>query len=227
MGETAELDAAIFDMGGVLTTPIMPSFTRFERSLGIPEGALTGIFLEHYAVTGVEHDFHALERGEITEAEYYRRLELLLRERTGLEVSLPADPAAVRRGLLGNVRRNEEMIEAARRIAACYPTGVVTNNVREWGGWRDLYPMEIFQVVVDSCEVGVRKPDPEIFRIACERLGVAPARTAFVDDIKENADAARRLGMRAILFTETEPVLAELRALFPRAFAGTPAVEGA
>ncbi|MBI4729094.1 MAG: HAD family phosphatase [Acidobacteria bacterium] len=217
-----ELDAAIFDMGGVLTTPILPSFGEFEAVIGAPSGSLVSLFLEQYA-GGEDQDFHLLERGEITETEYYRRLEAALRDRTGADVRLPEDPVSVRRGLLGRVGRNEEMIEAAQRISRRYPTALLTNNVREWRQWRDTYLEDLFAVVVDSSEVGLRKPDPAIFLLTCERLGVAPERAAFVDDVSEHVQAARALGMTAIRFTDTEETLALLRPLFPRAFDESPA----
>lgn len=214
-----ELDAAIFDLGGVLTSPILESFLAFERSIGIPEGSLVALLAQQYSDTTAEPDFHLLETGRITEAEYFSRLHRSLRERTGLDVVFPDDPADVRRGLFGSIRPNEEMIDAARRISAHYRTGLLTNNVKEWGGWRQYYPQDIFRVVVDSSEVGLRKPDPEIYRLACARVGVLPERAAFVDDIKANVDAAEGLGMTAIHFTSTQEALARLRDLFPRAFA--------
>jgi putative hydrolase of the HAD superfamily len=214
---TAELDAAIFDLGGVLTTSVLESFSVFERELGVPEGSLVRAFGR--AASGGEPDFHLLETGRLTEAEYYRRLGIHLRDVTGIEVTLPEDPGAVRRALWGSLRPNEEMIEAVRGIARHYPVGLLTNNVREWGRWRGIYPVELFRVVVDSSDVGMRKPDAEIFRLVCERLGVLPERAAFVDDIPANVDGASAVGLKAILFTTTGEVLARLRPLFPKAFA--------
>lgn len=222
--QALELAAAVFDLGGVLTTPILPSFAAFEREHGLPEGALVGLFVRGYSAPGGPdaEDFHLLETGRISEAEYYRRLERRLREEHGDGVRFPTDPASVRRGLFRAVRRNEPMIDAARRIGEHYPVALLTNNVKEWGGWRRYYPQDIFDVVVDSCEVGLRKPDPEIYRITCERLGVAPERASFVDDVGANVEAARDLGMVAIHFTSNDEVLARLRELFPKAFARGP-----
>lgn len=212
-----ELEAAIFDLGGVLTTSVLASFIDFERSIGVPEGALVRAFAEGYSHSDEERDFHLLETGRITEAEYYRRLEAHLREATGNDVRLPEDPVAVRRALFGGLRRNEEIIEAARRISLHYETALLTNNVREWGGWRQYYPTGIFRIIVDSSEVGLRKPDPQIYRLTCERLGVDPARAAFVDDIKANVEGARSLGLVGIHFTTNDEVIGELGRLFPRA----------
>lgn len=212
-----ELDAAIFDLGGVLTSPIYESFMEFEREIGLPEGTFVRIFAASYSEEG-QADFHLLEVGKITEAEYYKRLEAKIRD-LGIEVRFPEDPVAIRQGLFRTLHRNHEMIEAVSRISEHYPTGLLTNNVREWGGWREYYPADIFDVVVDSSEVGLRKPDPAIYRLTCERLGVEPDRAAFVDDIGANVEAARALGLVAIHFTGTEEALAQIRPLFPKAFA--------
>lgn len=215
---TAELEAAIFDLGGVLTTPVLESFADFEKDLGLQPGELVKTFREHYSRTDGESDFHLLETGQISEADYYQRLGAKLGE-MGSTITMPEDPAEVRKKLWGRIRRNDEMIEAARRISEHYKVGLLTNNVKEWGGWREFYPTEVFEVVVDSSEVGMRKPDPRIYRLTCERLGVAPARTAFVDDIEDNVVGARNVGLVGIRFTTTGEVIDHLRPLFPKAFA--------
>lgn len=215
----SELEAVIFDLGGVLTTPILASFQRFEESLGLETGTLVRVFRRDYSTVGAGNDFHLLEIGEITEAEYYRRLEALIREETRVDVRLGDDPMAIRRGLWGGIRRNEEMIEVARRIGGHYRTALLTNNVREWGGWRQYYPQDLFEVVIDSSEVGMRKPDHAIYWLTCDRLGVDPSHAAFVDDIPDNVAAAREVGLHGIHFTDTHAVIEELERLFPRAFA--------
>jgi len=212
-----ELEAAIFDLGGVLTTPILDSFLAWERKLGLPENLLLRMFAER-SHPEAEPDFHALERGEMTEAEYYSRLGKRIARELGSEVAWPADPMEVRKGLWGGIKRNDAMIAVVRDIAAHYKTALLTNNVREWGFWRDYYPTDVFDVVVDSSDVGVRKPDPKIFHLTCERLAVDPARCSFVDDIHANVEGARNLGITAILFTTTGEVIDRLRPLFPKAF---------
>jgi putative hydrolase of the HAD superfamily len=85
--------------------------------------------------------------------------------------------------------------------AAGYRLGMLTNNVAEWReAWRSTIPVaELFHDVVDSSEVGVCKPDPAIYHLACERLGVAPAVAVFLDDTERNVEGARAVGMRGIL----------------------------
>jgi putative hydrolase of the HAD superfamily len=96
-----------------------------------------------------------------------------------------------------------------------YRMALLTNNVREWElRWRSLAPIEdLFELVVDSAFVGVRKPDPKIYELAVSGLGVAAAECLFVDDIELNCDAARAAGMSAVVFRDTEQAIAEMRAI--------------
>jgi putative hydrolase of the HAD superfamily len=213
-----ELDAAIFDFGGVLTTSIRASFAEFERALELEDGTLMEAF-RHEAESG-EPDFFLLEKGLITEAEFYARMLQRLRDFTGKEIEFPQDPVEVRRMLFGSIRRNDQMIAAAVRIGAHYKTAILTNNVKEWTDWREWVEAHIFDSVVDSSEVGLRKPEPEIYLLTCEKLGVDPSRAAFVDDIPTNCEGATAVGLHAIRFTTTDEVLDQLRPLFPRAFEG-------
>jgi putative hydrolase of the HAD superfamily len=218
LGEIQELDACIFDFGGVLTTPIRAAFADFERSLGLEPQTLIDAF-RHQRPDDPEPDFFLLEKGLITEAEFYQRMLARLREFSGLPIEFPDDPVAVRAKLFGSLRRNDAMLEAAAQIGAHYKTAILTNNVKEWDGWRSMVDAHVFDLVVDSSAEGIRKPDPEIYRIACARLGIAHEQAAFVDDIPVNVEGAARVGLRAIRFTTTEEVIAQLRPWFPRAFA--------
>jgi putative hydrolase of the HAD superfamily len=214
-----ELDAAIFDFGGVLTTSVRAAFIEWERNLGLPEGALLAAF-RATAAEEAEPAYAKLEKGLITEGEFYLGMFERVRAHTGAELTMPDDPAAIRAGMFGALRRNEEMIAVAAAIAQHYKTAILTNNVKEWTGWRELVDAHVFDLVVDSSEVGMRKPEAEIYHLTCERLGVAPARAAFVDDIPMNVEGARDVGLHAIQFTTTEEVLDALKPLFPRAFEG-------
>jgi len=211
-----ELDAAIFDFGGVLTTSILASFNEFEKTLELDDGTLVDAF-RHEAETG-EPAFFLLEKGLISEAEFYERMLQNLREYTRKDIVFPQDPVEVRRMLFGAIRRNDDMIAAAVRIGAHYKTAILTNNVREWTDWREWVEAHIFDLIIDSSEVGMRKPEPEIYLLTCEKLGVKPERAAFVDDIPTNIEGASAVGLHAIQFTKTEEVIDQLRPLFPRAF---------
>jgi putative hydrolase of the HAD superfamily len=211
-----ELDAAIFDFGGVLTTSILASFNEFEKTLELDDGTLVDAF-RHEAESG-EPAFFELEKGLISEAEFYERMLQNLREFTGKDIQFPQDPVEVRRMLFGAIRRNDDMIAAAVRIGAHYKTAILTNNVKEWTDWREWVEAHIFDLIIDSSEVGMRKPEPEIYLLTCEKLGVKPERAAFVDDIPTNIEGATAVGLHAIQFTKTDEVIDQLRPLFPRAF---------
>jgi putative hydrolase of the HAD superfamily len=89
--------------------------------------------------------------------------------------------------------------------------------VREWGdAWRSVIPMDVFHDVVDSSEVGMRKPDHRIYRLASDRLGVEPEACVFLDDQPENVDGARAIGMAGIVVDDPWAALAELDAILGR-----------
>lgn len=212
----AMFDAAIFDFGGVLTTSIRGSFASYEESLGVPEGSLLKAFL--HAEEGEEPHYHLLERGEISEVEFFGRMIERVGTLTGVEVPVPEDPSDIRRRMFDGLAPNEEMLAAAARIGRHYKTAILSNNVREWREWRDMVAHAGFQVIVDSSEVGKRKPEPEIYEMTCELLGVQPQRAVFIDDIPWNIEGAEQVGLTAIRFTTTDEVLAALRGFFPLAF---------
>ena len=208
--------AAIFDFGGVVTTSVVEAFGDIDAAVGVEAGTVLRLLRE--TREEADPDFHRLEKGLLSESDFYAALRGKVETVAGRPIEWPADAMQVRRLLLGSLKRNEEMLAAIERIAPHYAVGMLTNNVREWGAWRDHYPMDLFRVVVDSSEVGMRKPDPAIYLLTCERLGVDPARTVFVDDFASNVEGANAVGMRGILFTSTGETLAALRPLFPLAF---------
>ena len=113
-----------------------------------------------------------------------------------------------------HLQPNEPMIAFLRELRdRGYRLAMLTNNVREWEPrWRAMLPVdELFEVVVDSAFVGLRKPDPAIYRLTCDRLGVAPDRCLFVDDVEVNCTAAADLGMAAVVFRSTAQAIAEMR----------------
>jgi putative hydrolase of the HAD superfamily len=202
----------ISDFGGVLTSPLMQAFNRVQDDLDVPVeayGAAMTHSLEHDGV----HPLFALERGEITEAEFLARLERGLAATLGRDVALHGFGARLMDGLGPNRELFDHYAALKRdrglRFALC------TNNVREWEPlWRAMLPIDhVFEIVVDSAFVGTRKPEPEIYALTLERLGLPAAACVFVDDLERNVEAAREAGMQGIVFRDTAQAIAELEAL--------------
>ena len=156
---------------------------------------------------------HQLERGEIS-LKNARLLILGLSQERDLQVDIYELFAKMAENNAG-VDDRLPLVERVRSLKQeGYSTGIITNNVAEFGrSWRSLIPVEeLFDFVVDSSVVGVRKPDPQIFQIALEQLGgIAAGRVVFLDDYQANVDAARDLGLQAI--TVGTDVLATIREL--------------
>lgn len=205
------ISVVVSDFGGVLTNPLWEGFAVVNERLGIPLGSLNTALTALHEETGV-HPLHALERGEMTEAAFLEALE----ERVAAELGRPAGlldfPDHYWEGLVPNAPVIAEL--AALRDRG-YRLGLLTNNVREWEPrWRAMLPVdELFETVVDSAFVGMRKPEPEIYALTCERLGAAPETCVLLDDFENNCQGAREHGMHAVRFEDTEQALTDLRAL--------------
>jgi putative hydrolase of the HAD superfamily len=206
------IQAVISDFGGVLTSPLLQAFDRVQDHIDVPGeayGAAMAYSLEHDGV----HPLYALERGEITEAEFLARIGRGLEVALGRTVSLHGFGER----LMDALDPNQELFDFYRglkherglRFALC------TNNVREWESrWRALLPIDdLFEVVVDSAFVGMRKPEPEIYTLTLERLALPADACAFVDDLAVNVEAARDAGIHGIVYTGTAQAIAELEAL--------------
>lgn len=199
--------AIISDFGGVLTTPLGNTFAAWSQASGISLEDL-GKALVASAERHGEHPLFVLERGELSEPEFFARIQREL----GAEQSLDG----MGEELMAGLERNHEMIDFVAQLRGRgLRTALLTNNVREWEArWRAMLPEidEIFEVVVDSAFVGMRKPEPEIYQLTVERLGggLTAADCVFVDDIAVNCDAARELGMTAVLFETTEQARADI-----------------
>jgi putative hydrolase of the HAD superfamily len=199
--------ALISDFGGVLTTPLAAGFLAYQEEAGISLEEL-GKGIQRAADAHGEHPLYALERGEISEEEFGRRLREQLQD--------GFDLARLRQLYFDRIEPNEPMIRfCAEQRRRGLRTALLTNNVREWEPlWRAKLPEldEIFEIVVDSAFVGMRKPEPEIYELTVERLGdgLEPGECLFVDDFEINCEAARGLGMVAVRFDNTEQAIPEL-----------------
>ena len=208
----ATIEAVISDFGGVLTTPLMGSFMALQDAHGVSVENFGEAMRAAAAEEGGEIPLFKLERGEITEPEF---LEIL---RDKLEPVLGHRPELhrFRHVFFEALDPNEPMIDLMRE---CKRGGrrmaMLTNNVQEWEPlWRTMLPVdEIFELVIDSGWVGYRKPEPQIYEITVERLGLPASACLLVDDLEVNCEAARELGFTAVQYREPEQAIAEVRAI--------------
>jgi putative hydrolase of the HAD superfamily len=198
--------AVISDFGGVLTTPLIESFLAYQRETGIAIedlGTAMGRVMEQ---DDGRHPLFELEKGNMTEEEFLRRIGGEL----GRELS------SMRETYFANLHPNEPMISYLRGLRSDgLRLGLLTNNVREWEPlWRAKLPdvEELFEVIVDSGFVGMRKPEPEIYELTVERMGggLRAEECLFLDDIEVNCEAARALGMTAVRFHDNDQAIAAL-----------------
>ena len=220
----AAIEAVIFDYGGVLSTTPFAGIAEFERKMGYPEKSLARLLFGSGASPQgpteaiPDHDWHLLETGRLTLTEFHERLVDRSEAALGKRLDLEVYNQFLRE--LG-VGVHWMVVHRVRELRAeGYRTAILTNNVKEWGSfWKESIPIDLFDLVVDSCEVGLRKPDPAIFRLTCERLGVVPEAAVFLDDTRRHVEAARSVGLHAILVQDPRVALAELDAILETAAA--------
>jgi putative hydrolase of the HAD superfamily len=199
----------ITDWGGVLTTPLKDAIASWIVADGIDSDGYRVVMREWveqaYAQDGTLNPIHGLEDGSLAPDEFERRLAERLKTRTGEQVAAE--------GLLTRMFRAFEpvlpMYEALRRArAAGIRTCLLSNS------WGNTYPRELFDELFDgvviSSEVGLRKPDPAIFERALDLIGLPPHECAFVDDIEHNVRAAERLGIVGVHYVHPENAVARL-----------------
>jgi putative hydrolase of the HAD superfamily len=204
------IEAVVCDFGGVLTTPLFEAFAAIQEDFGISAEELTAAMKALTERDG-QNPLFPLERGEVSEAEFLTHLGGMLEEQLGRETHVHRFRVALFEGL----DPNPPMIELMRELRASgLRMAMLTNNVREWEPlWRSMLPVdEIFEEVVDSGFVGHRKPEPRIYEITVERIGVPFERCLFVDDLEPNIEAAEALGMRAVHFRDNEQAIPAIRA---------------
>jgi putative hydrolase of the HAD superfamily len=204
--------AVISDFGGVLTTPLLGSFAAFQDETGISASSL-GTAMQRIAERQGEHPLFELERGRITETDFLAALRVELAVELGHEPELHR----FREIYFDALQPNQPMVDAMHDLKGRgYRMALLTNNVREWEPlWRGMLPVdEIFEVIVDSAFVGMRKPEPEIYDLAVERIGdgVGASECLFVDDVEVNVEAARELGMAAVHFRSAGQAIPEIEA---------------
>ena len=188
-------EGVVFDMGGILHPTPFEVLPEIARANGwpldvLPEGP--------FAPEG-DDAYGRLDRGEIREPQYWRAVS----ERLALR-GLAFDVHAV---IDWEGRDRIEVIDAIRRLGRRYRMGLLTNDATDWLGpaWRHTWWLrDAFAVMVDAAEEGLRKPEPDIYLRCAERLGIAPSRIVFIDDLTVNVEGARAVGMQAFWFDVTD-----------------------
>lgn len=205
------VDAVIFDYGGVLTTPVGSSIRAWHEADGIDPASFTRTlrsWLGREAPTGTP--VHRLETGELTIPEFEALLAAELTTVDGRAVQA----AGILGRLFAGMRPDDAMFDLVRELReAGLKVGLLSNS------WGNTYPRDridgLFDHVVISGEVGLRKPDPAIFRLSLSGLGVAADRAVFIDDAEPNTLGAAALGLHTILHTSPDETRAALVDLIP------------
>jgi epoxide hydrolase-like predicted phosphatase len=208
-------EAVIFDWGGVLTSPLLESFAAFQEKSGVPLESLGRAMAAVGQRTGTNPLFE-LETGRLSERDFLAALA----ERLVAELGRPVDMGTFADAYFAGLRPNEEMIAYARKLRRRgLRLAILTNNVREWSQrWRLMVPVdELFDVVIDSSQVGTRKPDRRIYELMLAALGdPSPEQCVFLDDVEVNCDAAREIGMHAVWFRSNDQAIHEIEARLVR-----------
>lgn len=205
------LRALVVDYGGVLTSPLDEAMRAWCEADGVDNDHFRGLmetWLRETATSG--NPAYRLERGELPADEFERLLAGELRTVDGR----PLTAEGMLRRMFDGFRAVPAMVDVVKQVrAAGHPTALLSNS---WGLDYDRTDWDaLFDVTVISGEVGLRKPEPEIYLLTASRLGVAPADCVFVDDLGPNVRAAQRLGMTGIRHVTPEETIAELAAHFP------------
>lgn len=207
----------MFDFGGVFTDSPFEAVARVGAELGAAPGQIEALMFGPYH-EDTDHAWHRLERGEIGLENAIDEIAAAAHAH-GLDVN----PVDILMNMGGSLRA--VLVERVRALRdAGLATALVTNNVAEFRPhWRAMLPVdELFDLVVDSSEVGVRKPDPAIYRLALAGMGdIRPERALFFDDYPSNIEAAESLGIRGVLVeSDLRGTLAALDRLIDRPRAG-------
>jgi putative hydrolase of the HAD superfamily len=206
------IQAILWDFGGVLTTSPFEAFNRYEAEHGLPAD-----FIRRVNSTNPEHNAWALFESSAIDLDAFDTL--FEAESAGLGHAIPGREVIAL--LSGDVR--PRMVDVLRRCKQHYRVACITNNVRSGQGpgmatdsaraGRVADVMALFDLVVESSLEGIRKPDPRIYQLTCDRLDVEPARAVFLDDLGINLKPAKALGMQTIKVLHEDQAIRELAAV--------------
>ncbi|MFP4476135.1 MAG: HAD family hydrolase [Desulfatibacillaceae bacterium] len=198
------IKAVIFDLGGVILESPMEVFAAFERERGLPQNFLNRLIVN----AGEQGAWARLERGELNLDRFFKEFDEEIRA-AGADISSSELMMAV----AGNTRIRDNMLQAVRRIrAAGFKVAALTNNWLVGDGTStglEGFTSE-FDQFVESSREGLAKPDPGIYQVVLDRLGVQAGEAVFLDDIGRNLKPARAMGMTTIKVGRPEQALAEL-----------------
>lgn len=204
----SQLKAILWDFGGVFTTSPFDAFARFERERGLPQDFIR-------TVNSMNHDTNAWAQFESSKISPEQFDELF--EQESRELGHPIKGSDVLLLLSGQVRLR--MVQALEKCKQHYSVGCITNNMKpakcdeataSWLPSETAKIMQLFDTIVESSVEGVRKPDPRIYNIACERLGCLPDECVYLDDLGINLKPARAMGMITIKVVDPDVAIQEL-----------------
>lgn len=205
------IEAVVFDWGGVLAGDISTGFADLEARLGVASGSMPELLGLMPTATDPANLWHQRELGRATALEWAQWYADRVRAAGG--PSIPVDLLVASESDRFTIEPNAEVVDLVRRLRSTgYRLALCTNNFRELANvWREGLPMELFDAVVVSCEIGLRKPDAAMFDHVTSALGVAPGSTVLLDDLEGNIDGARAAGWHAVLVgTDRLAAVAEL-----------------
>jgi putative hydrolase of the HAD superfamily len=202
MSQQPRYTALLVDFGGVMTTSVWDSFADFCREKGLDEGAVKRLFRED---PGALADLRGLETGELEETEFERRFA----DRLGLD-----DATDLIESMFRGMLPCAPVVAAVRAVGdRGFKTGLISNSWSTSHYDRKLLD-ELFDAVVISADVGLHKPQPEIYRVAAERIAEPPGSCVFVDDLRENCEGAEAVGMTTILHRDPANTVKRIEELF-------------
>jgi putative hydrolase of the HAD superfamily len=204
--------AVLWDFGGVILTSPFEAFRHYEREAGLPEDFIRSLNARNPDANA----WAKMERSEVSLDEF-----VALFESEAHAQGHKLDGWRVLQAISGDIR--PQMVEALRRCRAAFKVACITNNMKAGEGPGMARSAEkaaavaeimtLFEHVVESSKLGFRKPDPRIYRHACDLLGVAPQRCVYLDDLGVNLKPARAMGMRTIKVGDPDVAIAELEAM--------------
>jgi putative hydrolase of the HAD superfamily len=204
--------AVLWDFGGVILSSPFEAFNRYETEIGLPKDFIRSL----NARNGDTNAWAKMERSEVSLEGFVELFEEEARQQ-----GHKLDGWRILQSLSGDIR--PQMVEALRRCKQAFRVACITNNMKHGEGpgmarsadkAKDVAEiMMLFELVVESSKLGLRKPDPRIYRHACDLLGVQPEECVYLDDLGINLKPARTLGMRTIKVGDPDVAIDELQAM--------------